>query len=181
MTFLFLQNFIYNTLETEKGEDSKTRIYTVHPIPSELAEFSYQWFDFKVKSLKGRLGEFNPANQTLTVKPAALEDGSTILHELIHLHEFVIDGLPMFYHDMVYWALYKDLKKKIPRLDNLITDHAHMLTGASIYSRGGLHDILFLLKSLELDIRMGYPLGKVFGYGLAEELESFFNQKDTER
>lgn len=33
---------------------------------------------------------------------------------------------------------------------------------------GGVHDLLFLLKSFDLDLRMNYPLGTVFGYGMAD-------------
>ena len=65
----------------------------------------------------------------------------------------------------------EDLKTKIPKLDDIISSHAHLLTGSTIYYRGGLHDILFLLKSFDLDIRMGYPLGTVFGYGRADEFK----------
>lgn len=107
------------------------------------------------------------------MRPEAVDDDATILHELIHLHEYVINDLPMYFHDMVFWALYKDLKKKIPQLDEIITGHAHMLTEATLYSRGGLHDILFLLKSFDLDIRMGYPLGTVFAYGRADEFKDY--------
>ena len=150
-------------------------------LPDELAYFSYTFFHFKVEPLNGCAGAFSHPDQTLTVTPEALENDSTILHEMIHLHEYVINDLPMYFHDMVYWALYKDLKKKIPELDNIITGHAHLLTGSTIYSAGGLHDILFLLKSFDLDIRMGYSLGTVFAYGRDEELKNYSYNKDTER
>jgi hypothetical protein len=58
-------------------------------------------------------------------------------------------------------------------LDEIITSHAHMLTGSSLYARGGLHDILFLLKSFDLDIRMGYSLGTVFAYGRSDEFKDY--------
>ena len=141
--------------------------------PDELNYFSYTFFHFKVEPLEGCDGVFSHADRTLTVTPEALENDSTILHEMIHLHEFVINDLPMYFHDMVYWALYKDLKKKIPELDDIITGHAHLLTGSTIYSSGGLHDILFLLKSFDLDIRMDYPLGTVFAYGRADDFKNY--------
>ena len=59
-----------------------------------------------------------------------------------------------------------------------ITGHAHLLTGSTIYSSGGLHDILFLLKSFDLDIRMGYPLGTVFSYGREEEFKEYSYKND---
>lgn len=80
---------------------------------------------------------------------------------------------------MVYWALYKDLRNKIPQLDEIITGHAHLLTGSTIYRSGGLHDILFLLKSFDLDIRMGYSLGTVFAYGYDEDFKGYSYIKDT--
>ena len=154
---------------SESGEWTDAKII----LPSELSAFTYSFFHFKVASLEKGGGLFNPREQALIISPESLENDSIILHELIHLHEFVLNELPMFYHDMVYWALYKDLKEKIPQLDDIITGHAHLLTGSLIYLKGGVHDILFLLKSFDLDIRKGYPLGTVFAYGRDIELKEY--------
>ncbi len=142
-------------------------------LPDELSCFSYAFFHFKVEPLSNCGGYFDRQSQTLCIPPESLEDDKTILHELIHLHESVVNELPLYYHDMICWALYKDLKNKIPQLDEIVSDHAHLLTGASIYSNGGLHDILFLLKSFDLDIRKGYPLGTVFAYGRDKEFKDY--------
>ena len=142
-------------------------------LPEQLAYFSYTFFRFIVAPLDDCNGSFNHAEQTITISPEYLEDDSVILHEMIHMHEYAINDLPLYFHDMVYWSLYKDLRNKIPKLDEIITGHAHLLTGSTLYSTGGLHDVLFLLKSFELDIRMGYPLGTVFGYGRDEELKEY--------
>ena len=40
-------------------------------------------------------------------------------------------------------------------------------------NKGGLHDILFLLKSFDLDIRKRYPLGTVFSYGRQNEFQHY--------
>ena len=141
-------------------------------LPFELESFSYTRFKYEVKPLEeGCEGMTDFLEQTITITSEAFEDDSVILHELIHVHECVINELPLFYHDMILWALYGDLKEKIPNLDRIITDQSHLLREDSLYKQGGLHDILFLLKSFDLDLRMGYPLGKVFGYGRKEELE----------
>ena len=142
-------------------------------LPDELRYFSYSNFNYKVENLKGHDGYFNHLTQTICVTPRAVNDDVTILHEMIHIHEFVINELPMFYHDMLYWVLYKGLQAQIPQLDEILTDHAHLLTGTTLYSAGGVHDILFLLKSFDLDIRMRYPLGTVFAYGRAEEFKNY--------
>lgn len=142
-------------------------------LPDELYCFSYTFFHFKTENEDDVDGFFSPSEQTLCIKPALIDNDATILHEMIHLHEYVLNELPLYFHDMVYWALYKDLKQRIPKLDEIITSHAHMLTGSSLYSSGGLHDILFLLKSFDLDIRMGFSLGTVFAYGKAEEFRNY--------
>ena len=158
--------------------DSNEFVDDVYRPEEVLDYFDYTWFHFNVSEPNVGEGEFCEADQTLTVSPAVLEDGITIPHELIHLHEFVINDLPMYYHDMVYWALYKDLRNKIPDLDDIITGHAHLLTGSTIYGEGGTHDILFLLKSFNLDIRMGYPLGTIFAYGRADIFKSYSYNRD---
>ena len=89
------------------------------------------------------------------------------------MDEFLINDQPMYMHDMLYWALYQALKEKIPKLDEIITGHAHLLTGSMLFEEGGLHDILFLLKSFDLDISMGYPLGTVFGYGRIDDFKVY--------
>lgn len=143
-------------------------------VPDELHCFSYTWFHLKVEKLNGPYdGCFNSEKQELCICPEKVDDDLTILHEMIHLHEFVIDELPLYIHDMVLWALYQDLKQKIPQLDKLINSQAHMLIGSTLYHKGGLHDILFLLKSLDLDIRQNYPLGTVFSYGRTELFKQY--------
>lgn len=137
----------------------------------ELEYFNYGWFNYKVEPLEEGVGGcFNLEEMLLCVPPNA--EDHTILHEMIHLHEFVINDLPMYYHDMLYWALYQNLRKKIDGLDDVISDHAHIVTQSGLYSQGGLHDILFLLKSFDLDIRQGYPLGTVFGYGRIDDFKN---------
>lgn len=135
-------------------------------LPEELDLFSYEQFRYKVEKLSDKDGFFSSVDSLLCVAPDA--EDSTVLHEMIHLHETVINELPMFYHDMLLWALYQDLRQRIPALDEIVTNHAHLLTGRILYESGGNHDILFLLKSFDLDIRMGYALGTVFAYGRNE-------------
>ena len=142
-------------------------------LPEQLAFFSYTFFHYKVEKQESSYGYFDSSEQLLCIVPEKVEDDVVVLHEMIHLHEYVLNDLPLYYHDMVYWALYKDLRNKIPDLDCIITEHAHALNENELYRTGGLHDILFLLKSFDLDIRKGFPLGTVFGYGRADEFKNY--------
>lgn len=137
-------------------------------LPDQIQYFSYGYFTYHVKDLDdGILGQFDPFSFSLSVSPKHLSDDGAVLHEMIHLHEFVIDSLPLFFHDAILWCLYRKLSKLIPDLDERIEAHGHILNSSAIAQQGGTHDILFLLKSFDLDLRMGYKLGTVFGYGMA--------------
>lgn len=150
--------------ETDEWEDDAVSL------PDEIEYFSYGYFTYHVKDLNdGVAGQFDGRDFSLSVAPEYIENDSVILHEMIHLHELVIDLQPQFYHDAILFCLYKDLSKKISDLDERIEAHGHILNSSVIARAGGTHDILFLLKSFDLDLRKGYKLGTVFGYGMVEE------------
>lgn len=138
-------------------------------LPEEIEYLNYGSFTYHVKDLGKANGQFSGEDFSISISPNSIDDDSVILHELIHLHEFVIDLLPTFFHDAILFCLYKDLSKKICDLDDRIEAHGHILNSSAIAAIGGEHDILFLLKSFDLDLRKGYKLGTVFGYGLTEE------------
>lgn len=133
------------------------------PLPDELKYFSYNYFKVKIVEMKNYSGYYDPSEQLICLTPNAID--STIIHELIHVHESIINELPLYYHDMLLWSLYQDLKKRVDGLDAAISQHAHLLNESSLASRGGTHDILFLLKSFDLDIKQKCPFGTIFGYG----------------
>ena len=138
-------------------------------LPDELRYFDYNYCLTKIEEIQGALGSYNSAEQIICICPENANNDGTLLHEMIHLHEHVIDELPKYFHDVVFWVLYQDLKKRVSGLDDAITQHAHILNEWDIDMRGGSHDILFLLKSFDLDIKQGYPLGTVFGYGACDD------------
>lgn len=132
----------------------------------ELESFNYGWFDYHIADLDNDIyGFFNPEEQSMTIDTAHADDEATILHEMIHLHEYVLNALPMFYHDSYFWCLYTDLRDKIPDLDERIRDYGHITKEKKLAKMGGVHDLTFLLKSFDIDLCMGYKLGTVFGYG----------------
>lgn len=131
----------------------------------------YEWFNFKVEPLNNLSGCFEPQTHTIILPPESLEDNATILHEMINAYESVLDELPIE-HDIVFLVLYQALKNQIPKLDEIIKKCAPLL----IDTNGdfcGYHDILFLLKSFDLDIRMKYPLGTVLSYGFDYILKDY--------
>ena len=113
-------------------------------------------------------GCFTQETNEIDIDPSEAQNKSVILHEMIHAHEYKLSSVPSFYRDIIMLCLYNDLLPKIPNLDDRIIAHTHVAPGDRITAEGGSHDILFFLKSLDLDLRCGYKLGTVCGYGRDE-------------
>jgi len=133
--------------------------------PEELFSISDGYYRCFINNLDDSIGRVNKKERTLTISPEYANDKSTILHEMIHAYISLVDYYAQFYHDILLLCLYNNLKGKISDLDNRILGHAHVWKCTEITKRGGSHDILFFLKSLDLDLRCGYKLGTVCGYG----------------
>ena len=160
-------------------DDGETWIEDRADVPEALEYFSeliLKSYLYKVEPLSGDiLGEVNHKEHSITIAPSVMSADDCkphVLHEIIHIYEEVLDNLPKFYHDTLLLCLYNDLKNKITDLDDRIISHTHVLYGERITRVGGNHDILFFLKSLDLDIRCGYKLGTVCGYGRDEHGEA---------
>lgn len=127
---------------------------------------SQQW-RFYVRNLRDQetLGITFQNERKVVISRAHKNDLPVILHEMIHAHETILRQYAPFYHDILLLCLYRELENKIPNLYERIIHHTHELFGLEIMRNGGSHDMLFFLKSLDLDINMGYPLGTVCGYG----------------
>jgi hypothetical protein len=134
---------------------------------------SIKWDNFKIKccALNGACGQYNRENKTLTIDPDYINDDSTILHEMIHIHEHIIDTFIIF-HDILLLSLYHKLKDKIPNLDEMIYRHANLGDALDIYETGGKHDVLFFLKSLDLDLELGLELCTICGYDRKKIIKS---------
>lgn len=110
-------------------------------------------------------GQYNYETRTITIDTKSQDNDSVLLHEMIHVYEHVIDEHLTYYRDAIFICLYRDLKKRIPNLDDIILEHGHIYNQNKIANIGGVHSILFLLKSFDIDIKMNYSLGTTFGYG----------------
>ena len=160
-----------------------------YELPDEISQvLNVDNFRYVVGELEDETkAETNLKTHTVTVAPEYVKDNTVLLHELIHVFEWfyrpgnepyenqygteVNPYIPPFIRDVLFINLYNDVNKRIKAkysnedLDLLILYHAHYVFGVQIALQGGNHDVLFYLKSLDLDLRLGFPLGTVCGYG----------------
>lgn len=90
-----------------------------------------------------------------------LEDEKLVLHNMIHLHEWVLNQVPGHYKEMVTKSLYQELRKSISNLDERIEENLSFFRESQ--TDCDEHDTLFFLKSLDLDRKRGYELGTIYG------------------
>lgn len=144
----------------------------------DVMEIASEWYDYLPKGIEdARLrflivdsdeysGSFNATERVLKIDRRYLSDKSVILHELIHFFEWHLETeYPLCIRELLVIRLYKKLLPQIQDLDERITAHCELFEHEETFRHGGEHGVLFFLKSLDLDIRCGYPLGTVCGYG----------------
>lgn len=117
--------------------------------------------------MKGALGECDIDKKVIRIAESAKKSKSILLHEMIHAYEFTFVKDPFsnlkFYKQIILIDLYNKLSIKISGLKKQLL--------FNVQCENIIHSPLFMLKSLELDIRLNYPLGKVYGYGKEEILK----------
>jgi hypothetical protein len=135
---------------TEVGEDARD------PRNEGLDEWIFRFRRFRNQLY----GYCDPKRKTILIRPGLgdPEHRATLVHEMIHAYESQLS--PQFAEWLIVY-LYQLVSRRIPRcrLDRYIDASTHLLIHQA------RHGILFLLKSLDLDLRLGLKLGTVFGYG----------------
>lgn len=111
-------------------------------------------------------GCFYGNEEKIEINRQYIHDKSVILHELIHYYEHQLEEeFPPFIRELLVLELYNKLLPPISDLKERIFNHCELYTYEKTFRGSGEHGVLFFLKSLDLDIRCGYPLGTVCGYG----------------
>lgn len=110
-------------------------------------------------------GCFYRDEQKIEISRPYINDKSVILHELIHYFEYQLEKeLQPFIRELLILELYNKLLPQISDLKERIFNHCELYSYTETFKGNGEHGVLFFLKSLDLDIRCGYPLGTVCGY-----------------
>jgi hypothetical protein len=141
----------------------------------KLVEKKYDWYNqprlsgvytWHIKPLKPNVGASCISGKySFEVSPDHVKNTPLILHEMIHGFENILaDDYYREKREVLFLCLYNDLRNKKRRLDQWILNHGHF-KAQEIFEGEGEHGLLFFLKSLDLDLRLGLKPGTVCGYG----------------
>mgnify|MGYP007069882023 CR=1 FL=1 len=149
-------------------------------IMGDIVDIAYEQFDFIplgieyaalrffIVNTNDFLGCFYRYERKIEIDQKSLQNKSVILHELIHFYEWQLENTFPVAKELLTIRLYRNLAKTIDNLDTLIESHCDLFDQEETFNNTGNHGLLFYLKSLDLDIRCGYTLGTVCGYGRDE-------------
>jgi len=122
------------------------------------------------------LGRCNFEEHLVQIAESEKHNELILIDELIHVYEHVLAETTELYRQWLLIRLYDQLLPKPPYLRNLLSFDAHSLVAEH---SGYCHGPLFPLKSLELDLRLGKPLGTVYGYGREGEFASHIEHQEN--
>ena len=109
-------------------------------------------------------GEYHMPTKSISLVIEGLTD-NTICHEMIHHYENELDELDESIAQYLTIKLWEKLRPAIPDLEDRVLKHLELTEHRTLENDGGRHDVLFLLKSYDIDVQTGMPLGTTFGYG----------------
>jgi len=145
-----IYNSVKDIMANRKREiKSRSRIPTMKKVNFKLQE----------PKTENSEGTYNPSENTITIHPG-YNDLWTLLHEMIHAYEH---QLKFVQGEILTVRLYSKLKEKIKNLDLVLTAWAHC-ENQQLQDEENDHAILFLLKSLDLDLRLNLPMGAIIGF-----------------
>lgn len=134
-------------------------------------ELDEQYFRLAVDSIEKheeKAAYIDVISRKIVVDKRHINDKPAILHEMLHAHEFILEKRKPLLKEIVLLELYKDLKPKLSQknidIDTWIFNHANIPHNEDLAGVGGEHDLLFFLKSIDLDLKCGFELLTVFGY-----------------
>lgn len=137
--------------------------------PNFADRFFPKLSNFIYEDLKGRiLSTFDKEGSIMIINSDLDEEEENIalLHSLIHYYEDKLNNVSYHYHDILVIALYRSLSRKVEDLDDLIIEYGRIQNiehmDSDIHDE---HDILFLLKSFDLDIKMDLEIGTIYNNG----------------
>jgi len=155
----YFQDMLLNEDKGQSVCSAEMEDGTWQEVKEYISDYSHildTWI-FKLEEIEDCCGQCVGAKRTITIDPSQTSVGEnfnlTLLHELIHAFEFMLPDMQKQY---VTLRLFQKLEPLIPSLlDKLNID---------IHAESREHTLLFMLKSLDLDLRLNKPPGTIYSH-----------------
>lgn len=122
---------------------------------------------FYVRDLgDGVLGEYDPDRRCIILADGYTD--SVLAHEMIHYYEHRLNDITPELSQLIACDLWQQLDGKVPEMRRRVVSFLELRGHGDLEAEGGRHDVLFLLKSWDIDLSLGLPLSTTLGYGYAE-------------
>ena len=115
------------------------------------------------ESADGTTGAYDPKSKAIGVLDGM--DVTTLMHEMIHMYEHQIDELNPSIRQYLAVKIWEKICPQVTDLEARILGHLEPVGLRELENWGGQHDVLFLLKSYDIDLQLGLKLGTTMGYG----------------
>ena len=119
----------------------------------------------RARQKKEKEGEEEVSPSIGVVRTGNLEElHQTLAHEMIHHLENELNNLNEAYCQYLTVKLWEKLSPMTPDLERRVLEHLEYSKLTNMEKECGQHDMLFLLKSYDIDLANGWTLGTTFGY-----------------
>lgn len=122
-------------------------------------------------SKKHEINAFDAAKKTLHFLPDDIHKKHILLHEMIHVFEYLFCNTIPALREILTLQIYKKLSAKHLDLDAYLDQKLNRKEFLEIIDIGGPHGTLFALKALDIDDRMGWEPGTTFGYSHSKSFD----------
>lgn len=155
--------------------DTNEKFEDFYDVPDFFDNLSVDlYFTFKVEEgADETAGTTYTDDRIVRISPDRIDDEIVLLHEMTHVYDYLYTTINGRYRDSIFWCLYRYLSKRISNFDELIDLAGNFAFQDHLQYSGGNHSLLFIMKTLELDIRKGFQLGTVMQYDFCDYLEDY--------
>lgn len=132
--------------------------------PFDLSELSIENWKLEITDITDEYeGRTLLDDETIQIPAKNIDDDLSILHEMIHAYDHILkDNKYDRCKQFLIVKLYEKLKPSFPNLVEWITKDNHEKESVPG------HYPLFMLKALDLDLRLNKPPGSIYGYAREE-------------
>lgn len=162
------QDMIFQKRSITEKYMYKADLFMNYEIPLDINSQKYRLNVNDDDKYKGGLKNWE---RIISINKNNVKEKAVILHEMLHAHIEILNRENLILRDILIIELYKHLLPLYPDLDSWILKHCNIPHNIDFSKEAGEHDLLFFLKSLDLDYKCKFKPFTVFGYNYEDYIQ----------